>query len=351
MSDFFIVIGFGILGLLAHSATNKRWLEWILRSVIFFWCVGEAFYLYYSTNGTAPADWPLFDGWVLGVTVSTCALTGLTLLRIFRQSLSHLLTGLDCLFSWPFIREFFKTPKDLKGEFLKNKVFNCDSIPHMVGLFILIQTAYTLLQAMSPKTDFQLPGMPISLPLPLDQLFSYNGLGLVMLSMGGVGIFVARNFKQVCERLGWRRPSGVQVGIGFGLIVMSFLYDYLWSLITHGMGQGLDSKLALYNSGTFSVEGGFAPSVVLALATALFAGIGEETLIRGALQPVFGIVPAAVLHGVLHAQFQHAPIFIVQVAGWSILMGIAKKYTNTTTTIIGHAGYNFITSFLFAFNI
>jgi membrane protease YdiL (CAAX protease family) len=193
--------------------------------------------------------------------------------------------------------------------------------------------------------------MPLALPLPLDQLFSYNGLGLVMLSMGGVGIFVARNFKQVCERLGWRKPTGAQVGIGLALIVMSFSYDYLWSILTHGMGQGLDSKLALYNSGTFSVEGGFAPSVVLALATALFAGIGEETLIRGALQPVFGIVPAAVLHGVLHAQFQHAPIFIVQVAGWSILMGIAKKYTNTTTTIIGHAGYNFITSFLFAFNI
>ena len=78
--------------------------------------------------------------------------------------------------------------------------------------------------------------------------------------------------------------------------------------------------------------------------------MGEETLIRGALQPVLGIIPAALLHGVLHGQFAHAPLFILQVAGWSIVMGVIKKYTNTTTTIIGHAGFNLVTVFLFSFN-
>ena len=182
-----------------------------------------------------------------------------------------------------------------------------------------------------------MPGMPLPFPVPIDQLFTYNGLGLVMLAMCGVGIFVTRRFKEVLRRLGLVKPTGQQVGIGLSLVAMSFAYDYLWSLYTHGLGQNLDSKLTMYNGGTFSVEGGVVASLLLALATALFAGIGEETLIRGALQPVFGIVPAAVLHGILHAQFQHAPIFIVQVAGWSILMGIARRYTNTTTTIIGHA--------------
>ncbi|MGH7486686.1 MAG: CPBP family glutamic-type intramembrane protease, partial [bacterium] len=109
-------------------------------------------------------------------------------------------------------------------------------------------------------------------------------------------------------------------------------------------------KLSTYNSGTFSVMGGLMPSVILALATAVFAGIGEETLIRGALQPALGIVPAGILHGALHGQFAHSPFFIVQIAGWSCLIGIVRKYTSTTTTIIGHAGYNLITTFLFAFN-
>jgi membrane protease YdiL (CAAX protease family) len=116
------------------------------------------------------------------------------------------------------------------------------------------------------------------------------------------------------------------------------------------MGNDIATKLAIYNSGTFSVVGGAEKSLVLALATAIFAGVGEETLIRGAVQPALGIFPAAILHGILHAQFAHAPILIIQVALWSCVMGVVKKYTNTTTTIIGHAGFNFFTTFLFAFN-
>ena len=111
------------------------------------------------------------------------------------------------------------------------------------------------------------------------------------------------------------------------------------------------TKISSYNSGTFAVDGtDFTGSLILALATALCAGIGEETLIRGALQPVVGILPAALLHGILHAQFANAPILILQIAAWSCVMGIVRRCTNTTTTIIGHVGFNFVSVFLFAFN-
>ncbi len=167
----------------------------------------------------------------------------------------------------------------------------------------------------------------------------------------GVGIYVTRPYKIAMARLGWVKPSQKQIGIGIALILGSFLYDAIWAHFTHHLpGQDLATKLSFYNSGTFTAGGGFVPSAILALATALCAGIGEETLIRGALQPVFGILPAALLHGMLHGQFAHAPIFIVQVTIWSILMGLVKRYTNTTTTIIGHAGFNLVTTFLFAFN-
>ncbi|MBI4533119.1 MAG: CPBP family intramembrane metalloprotease [Candidatus Melainabacteria bacterium] len=116
------------------------------------------------------------------------------------------------------------------------------------------------------------------------------------------------------------------------------------------MGGDLASKLAGYNAGTFNAGGGLGPAVILALLTGICAGVGEETLMRGAVQPALGIVPAALLHGLLHGQFAHAPIFIIQVAGWSLLLGIVRHYTNTSTTIIGHAGFNFITAFMFAFN-
>ena len=329
--------------------TRKPGIEYFLRITIFLWFIGLSLYYYIANSGLAPAELAP-DPWVMQVTFVTCALTGLGLVKGFRTLLSYLLSAIDCLFDIKLLKATAKNWTALKPAFAADRVFIPSSIPHMVGLFIYVQTMFYLLAAMSPKTDFQMPGMPIPLPLPLDQLFSYNGLGLIMLAFCGCGILVTRQFKEVMQRLALVRPTPPQIMIGLGLVFMSFLYDYLWSIYTHGQSLGLDTKLAGYNGGTFTATGGFTGALVLALATAVFAGVGEETLIRGALQPVFGLVPAAILHGVLHAQFQHAPIFIVQVAGWSILMGIAKRYTNTTTTIIGHAGFNFVTSFLFAFN-
>ncbi|CAN5375640.1 hypothetical protein BH10CYA1_BH10CYA1_20540 [soil metagenome] len=330
--------------------TRKPGIEYFLRITIFLWFIGLSIYYYISVSGLAPAELLAPDPWVMQVTFVTCALTGLGLIKGFRAILSYVLSAVDCVFDIKLLKATAKNWTSVKPIFAADRVFVPSSIPHMVGLFIYVQTMFYLLAAMAPKSDFQMPGMPIPLPLPLDQLFSYNGLGLVMLAFCGCGILVTRQFKEVMQRLALVRPTPPQIMLGLGLVFMSFMYDYVWSLYTHGQHLGLDVKLEGYNGGTFTASGGFTGALVLALATAIFAGVGEETLIRGALQPVFGLVPAAILHGVLHAQFQHAPIFIVQVAGWSILMGIAKRYTNTTTTIIGHAGFNFVTSFLFAFN-
>ena len=330
--------------------TRKPGIEYFLRITIFLWFIGLSIYYYISASGLTLTELIVPDPWVMQVTFVTCALTGLGLIKGFRTILSYALSALDCVFDIKLLKATAKNWASVKPIFAADRVFVPSSIPHMVGLFIYVQTMFYLLAAMAPKSDFQMPGMPIPLPLPLDQLFSYNGLGLVMLAFCGCGILVTRQFKEVMQRLALVRPTPPQIMLGLGLVLMSFMYDYVWSLYTHSQHLGLDVKLEGYNGGTFTASGGFTGALVLALATAIFAGVGEETLIRGALQPVFGLVPAAILHGVLHAQFQHAPIFIVQVAGWSILMGIAKRYTNTTTTIIGHAGFNFVTSFLFAFN-
>lgn len=231
-----------------------------------------------------------------------------------------------------------------------HKIFIPTSYPHMVGLFVYIVALGTMLQAVNPiSMDF--PSIPIPLPVSISQLFSYNGIGLVMLSFCGVGIFVRRDWKAAMKRLGWEKPTWAHVGIGLSLVVFSFCYDLVWAILTHSApGQDLATKLSGYNSGTFQIGADLSASIFLALATAICAGVGEETLARGAIQPALGIVPAAVLHGVLHAQFSHAPILIIQIAIWSIVFGIVRRFTNTTTTIIGHAGFNFVTTFLFAFN-
>jgi hypothetical protein len=339
--DFFMVFGCSILAMAAHGARTKRWLEWLLRIFIAMWFGGEAFY----ATGLKFSEEPQ-SAWNCAVLYTMTGGTGLCLFKLFRQALSLVLTAIENIVSGQIFISLFK---HRSVQLFANRVFEPTSVPHMVGFFIYVQTLAYLLGGISPQ-DMKLPSIPLPIPVPIDQLFSYNGLGLVLLAFCGVGVFVARKPKECLTRLGWVKPTGAQVGIGILIIFGSFLYDYLWSLAAGGMHQDLGAKLAMYNGGTFSVVGGFVPSIILALATALCAGIGEETLIRGALQPALGIVPAGFLHGALHGQFAHAPFFILQVAGWSCLMGIVRKYTNTTTTIIGHAGYNFCTTFLFAFN-
>jgi hypothetical protein len=345
--DFLILAALGVLGLLAHLATRHRWLEWLLRGLIFTVALFE--WLLYSLR---PPE-IVFNAWASAIFLFICIATPLVLIIIMRRLTSHLLTGADMVISGQVflpLLPMFRKVSSVQNLVASCRIFVPKSIPHMVGLFLYISTAAYLLSSMDP-ISFQLPALPIPFPLTIGQLISYNGIGLVLLSFCGVGIFVTRKPRECLTRLGWVKPTWPQVGVGIMLIVFSFLYDYLWSVYTHSlMGQDLAGKLSSYNSGTFAVAGGFAPSVVLALATAICAGVGEETLVRGALQPVLGIVPAAILHGMLHGQFTHAPVFIVQVSLWSVFMGIVRRYTNTTTTIIGHSGFNFVTTFLFAFN-
>jgi hypothetical protein len=346
-ADFFIVAFLGILGLLAHVARKRRWLEWFLRVFI-----GGTFLVEYFVYANRGPDL-LFNPWASNILLCACITTLLLLFIPIRRVFSVVFTGIELVISGQIfipLLPLFRKVTTWAEFWTSRRIFVPASIPHMIGLFIYISTTAYLLAATDPNT-FQMPVMPIPLPLPISQLFSYNGLGLILLSFCGIGIFVGRAPKEALTRLGWVKPTWQQVGIGLAIVVFSFVYDALWAIYTHGLsGQDLASKLSQYNAGTFNTPGGFAPSVVLALATALCAGIGEETLVRGALQPVLGIFPAALLHGMLHGQFAHAPIFILQVALWSTCIGIVRRYTNTTTTIIGHAGFNFVTTFLFAFN-
>ncbi|MBX9572816.1 MAG: CPBP family intramembrane metalloprotease [Candidatus Obscuribacterales bacterium] len=235
--------------------------------------------------------------------------------------------------------------------FFAERIFVPSSIPHMNALWIYVTVIAFLLTHTELTSGFQMPSIMIPLPVSLDQLFSYNFMGLLMLSACGVGIFVSRKPMETLRRLGLVKPTFAQVCIGIAGIFVTFAYDFLWSTFTHGQeGLGYADKIAHYNEGAFNPSASAGSAGMLASATGICAGIGEEVLSRGALQPVLGILPAAFLHGVLHAQFAHAPVLILQVFGWSAIMGIIRRYTNTTTTIITHVGFNFISTFLFAFN-
>lgn len=347
MFDYFITYGCAILGLASHGASKHKFWLWVVRIVAIILACFEfiSAIAYQETKNIEFGYDPLF---LSVITILMCVGTLSSLFIAARKFYSFIFTFFDWIATFQFVN-FVNGKQKFLDSVLNRRIFVPTSIPHMTSLYVYF-TSFLYLVGGVNFSGLGLPSLPIPIPIQIDQLFSYNGLSLVFVSFCGVGIFVTRKFRGCLDRLGLVLPSRNQIYIGLSLIAMSFLYDYLWSLLTHNMGQELAVKLTNYNAGTFGVTGGLAASVTLALATAVFAGIGEETLIRGALQPVFGIIPAAFLHGLLHGQFAHAPIFILQVALWSCIMGMVKHRCNTTTTIIGHAGFNFCTTFLFAFN-
>lgn len=400
--DLIAIIGCSILGLMAHGAKRHTWLEWVIRVTICLFLFGELISLLDNPQALTDSPWGYYI--LLGTVISSAVLLfkpGRVLFSYLFTIVNQLVAGRLLLAAFGRLQEAVPAPApatpesgpspepsngeslvqtsvasatDLAGSstatavpplsgagscyrkisllnaFLAERVFVESSIPHMNGLWIYISTLSFLLTHME-IAGFQMPSIMIPVPVTLDQLFSYNFLGLILLAVCGAGIFVTRKPLEVLRRLGLVKPKLWHVGVGIAGIFMTFAYDWLWSFYTHGQeGLGYADKLTHYNEGTFVGGASAGAAAGVASATGICAGFGEEILIRGALQPVFGIIPAAFMHGVLHGQFAHAPLLILQVFGWSALMGIIRRYTNTTTTIITHVGFNFLSTFIIAFN-
>lgn len=344
-ADIIVIFIFCLFGLAAHAARQHGWVEWTLRVIIGFSFIAELFTImvFYPAHSDITTPWSMCVTWVMAV------LTGGMLFKPVRKAISYGLTVPNQILNGQVFLGLIHRQKPAPL-LIADRIFVADSIPHMNALWVYVTVLGSLLANINPES-MKVPSISLPFPVPIDSLFSYNFLGLIILSACGVGIIVTRKPKEVLDRLGLVKPTGKQVLIGIVFIFITAFYDYLWSLYTGTPSSGVGGKLANYNAGTFAAPGGGAGNAAfLALCTGVFAGCGEEILIRGALLPVFGAFPSGLLHGALHGQFGHAPILILQITGWSTMMGIVRYYTNTTTTIITHVGYNLIFTFLFAFN-
>jgi membrane protease YdiL (CAAX protease family) len=147
-------------------------------------------------------------------------------------------------------------------------------------------------------------------------------------------------------RLGYGRVTLSQLGIAalfaVGALLLSFVADALFSALQ----PDLFERVGRISEGLFSPEGLSPVSAILfALLIGVGAGLGEETLFRGAVQPVLGIMPTSILFASMH--FQYGPslilgyLFII-----SIGLGLLRKHVNTTASFLAHASYNFLAMLL-----
>jgi membrane protease YdiL (CAAX protease family) len=78
-----------------------------------------------------------------------------------------------------------------------------------------------------------------------------------------------------------------------------------------------------------------------AVVIGVTAGIGEELMVRGLLQPRFGIVAAALFFTSLHA-FQYSLDGLLSVFIIGCILGVVRARSNTTTSAIVHGVYDFV---------
>lgn len=168
---------------------------------------------------------------------------------------------------------------------------------------------------------------------PLDLIV--QDIPFVLAAVVGVGLFIRRGVRATLDRLGMVRPTVWQVCLGLsaaGLFyVVSLGADDLASRLTPDLSQQV-------NSATEHLFGQLNNPIGIA-TIALTAGIAEELLFRGALQPRLGIPWVAVVFALTHSQYGLS-VSVVAVFVLALGLGLIRRYANTTTSMICHIAYN-----------
>lgn len=173
------------------------------------------------------------------------------------------------------------------------------------------------------------PGLLVSSQLPF-----------VIVAVMGVGFLVRRNLRETLARLGYGGISLKQLGVValfvVGALAASFGTDALFRLVQPDLYQ----QVGELSDALFSPVGLSPLSAILfALLIGIGAGLGEETLFRGAVQPVFGIVFTSIIFASMHIQYGPS-LLLVYIFVLSVGLGYLRKRINTTASFLAHASYN-----------
>lgn len=177
--------------------------------------------------------------------------------------------------------------------------------------------------------------------------FVIQQAAFVALAVIGVGFSIRRNFTETRQRLGLETLTLNQLLEGVGwiilLLIIQSIAGWLW--------EALDpDQVALVEQINTQLQGDINTIwqwVVLALA----AGIGEEILFRGALQPIVGKWFTSIIFAIAHVQYGFftpatAALFII-----SLLFGVLRERHNTTMAIYVHVGYDLVLGLVTYFTI
>jgi CAAX protease family protein len=152
-----------------------------------------------------------------------------------------------------------------------------------------------------------------------------------------VGTMITRTFRESTARLGLSWPKASTIGIALAMVIVGFIVVAIGGALTTLFQPDVSRDIArITDELTSDVQ-----NPVGAVLFGLGAGAGEELLLRGAVQPRFGLLTTSILFGLLHNQYG-VSFVLLGIFSMGVILGLERKYLGTTAAIITHAVFNTI---------
>ena len=170
-----------------------------------------------------------------------------------------------------------------------------------------------------------------------------QGVFFVALALACIGFGIGRGWREARVRLGLVPVSSKGLLAVLGVVLAGFVVAVVSSVIQTAIDPDTS---AVIDQNLEAITGG-NPTLIMAPLIGLSAGIGEELVMRGVLQPRYGIVLTSLLFTALHGQYGFSFV-LVGLFALSLMLGwVARRY-GTTHAILAHTLYNVISVLLSA---
>jgi len=201
----------------------------------------------------------------------------------------------------------------------------------MVGLSVLLGVGGFLASSYALQPEPEDAG-DVALADLISQFSAFTVLAYVLV---GVGLW--RNLPEATNRLGLTWPAKRQAVVGVAGFLVGMLVMVVAGVLTQIFQPDFNEEINQATQGiTDSVS-----NPVGAVFFGLGAGISEELLLRGAIQPRFGLILTSMLFALLHNQYGISFV-LAGVFSMGMVLGLERKYFGTTAAIITHAIFNTI---------
>lgn len=214
--------------------------------------------------------------------------------------------------------------------------YNPDSMVHWVAMCLMVYLVG--IQFLNFILGGGLEGVAEALSDGISVLdLVVNSALLIVVPLLGVGWGLRRSGKQVLQRLGLKMPGLEEIGVSFaatfGLFIFLMIVTAVW------VGLVSEDTFREETQASDALASG-VDTVWMAFLIAFSAAVSEEIAFRGALQPVFGLWPTAIVFALTHSQYTLTPASLI-ILGVALVFGWLRARYDTTTAMLTHFLYNF----------